>query len=536
MKSRVAAFGVALFLSVSTVTTQERVLVLEGATLIDGTGKTATRDAVVVVDGTRIKAVGTRGQVPYPPNATVLRLEGRTLLPGFIDGHVHLREWQLPMFLPYGVTTIADIHNDTAWSLVQRDALKNGHLKGPRMFVSGARVSGPLGTATPESTIVRTVDEARAYVRNLAAAGVDLIKVDLTITDDQLRAVIEEAAAAKLKVVGHTQNIRKAAELGFKHMEHTDTMARALLEAEPEKLRAAGSSPEAVVDPRQFPPLIDYLVEQGVYVNPTLVLFWASSTERWRDWTRDAARMVNDPGLAFVPADAKAAWLGGPRFVRQGYNNIASFLRQYSEAGGRILAASDTGCCPEVIPGLSLHYEMQMLTDLGVAPMKAIQGATLWAAEVIGQAKDLGSIEPGKLADFVVIEGNPLIDISATKNVRMVIKNGEVVDTAYDPTWVNPIPRPFAPAPQITRLIPGVVSQGSPTTTLQLEGTGFSRTSVVRLDNTDLPTTFVSSTRLTATLETRFLHAVGTYAVYVVNTGVGGNLSRASYFMVNFKN
>ena len=95
----------------------------------------------------------------------------------------------------------------------------------------------------------------------------------------------------------------------------------------------------------------------------------------------------------------------------------------------------------QIVPGLSLHYEMQMLADMGITPTKAIQGATLWAAEVIGQDKDLGSVEPGKLADFVIVDGDPLRDIGATRNVRTVIKGGEVIDSRYDPKWVNPIPR-----------------------------------------------------------------------------------------------
>jgi imidazolonepropionase-like amidohydrolase len=431
---------VTLLVADTTTTAQERVLVLEGGTLIDGTGRAPIANAVVVVERTRITAVGTRGQVKYPANANVIRLDGRTILPGLIDGHLHLRDWQVPMFLPYGITTIADIHNDTEWSLAQRDALNSGKIKGPRMFVSGARVTGPLGKPTTDGSYVRDVAEARAYVRRLATAGVDHIKVDLTITDEQLGAVIAEGDAAGLKVLGHTQNIKKAVDMGMKHMEHMDTMARALLEQAGKDPRPAGTTSEAAVDPKLFPAFIDHLVKQRVYINPTLVLSWAGGTERWREQAALAAQLAKDPNLAFVPDDMKAAWTRQPA-ARAGYANISEFLKRFSDAGGKVLAATDTGCCNQIVPGLSLHYEMQMLVDMGIPPTKALQGATLWAAEVIGREKDLGSVQVGKLADFTIIEGNPLADFSATKNVRMVIKGGEVMSTAYDPKWVNPVPR-----------------------------------------------------------------------------------------------
>lgn len=420
---------------------QANVLVLEGGTLIDGTGRPPLADAVILVEGDRIRAVGSRAQVVIPSDARVLRLNGRTILPGLIDGHVHLREYQIPMFLPYGITTIADIHNDTDWSIAQREALTRGRMNGPRLFVSGARVTGPRGPATTDGSYVRTPDEARAYVRRLKAAGVDHVKVDLTITDEQLRAVIEESAAQGLRVLGHTQDIRKAVEMGFRHMEHTDTMARSLL-AQAGKEMPRGTSPEAAVDPAMFPPLIDYLVKQGVYVNPTLVLVWSASTPRGKEFAAAHRTLADDPRLAFVPAEVRAAWVRDPGRARDGYDNVRQFLLKYSEAGGKVLAASDAGCCTQLVPGLSLHEEMQMLVDIGITPMKAIQGATLWAAEVIGRDRDLGTVQPGKVADFAIVDGNPLTDFSATRRVRTVIKGGEVMNTSYDPRWTNPIPRP----------------------------------------------------------------------------------------------
>ena len=278
-------------------------LVLEGGTLIDGTGRAPISDAVIVIDGSRIKAVGSRGQVSYPPNARVIRTDGRTILPGLVDAHVHIRDYMPPMFLRYGVTTVADTHDPTEWSLAQRDAINSGKIRGPRTFVSGERAANTR-EGNPPSIPLQTVDEARAYVRKLIAMGVDVIKVDLSLSYDQLRAVIEEATAAGLSVVGHSQNIRKAAEVGLKYMEHTNTLTMAILEA---MGRPARETPDqrgadiALMDTTLFPPLIEFMVKQGVYVNPTLAAQWRSSTPRGAEWAAAAAQIVQDPGLAFVP-------------------------------------------------------------------------------------------------------------------------------------------------------------------------------------------------------------------------------------------
>ena len=445
MKSLMLAAFVVLFSGIAVA--QEPVLVLEGGTLIDGTGRPPVEDALVIVTGSRITTVARRGQVEVPAGATVIQTDGQTILPGLVDTHVHLRDWHYPMYLAYGVTTIADTHNDTPWSIAQRALLKSGMVQGPRLFVSGARATGPLGRPVTNAAgevlrdpgYVEDAEQARAYVRYLDAIGVDHVKIDLTITDAQLAAVLDESRKLGLRVFGHTRNIKTAVDLGMRHMEHMNTMARALLEQEGRLATLSeGTAVEAAVNPELFPALIEYMELQGVYIDPTLYMWM--QPEHWRYARQVVEPLANDPALAFVPTDVKERWVQERGTPRPGYEHVVDFLTQYAETGGKILVSSDArDRAPG--PGFTMHVEMQMMTDMGIPTMNVIQGATLWGAEALGREQDYGSVEVGKVADFLIIEGDPLTDIAATRNIQRVIMAGEVLDTEYDPNWSNPLPR-----------------------------------------------------------------------------------------------
>ena len=448
----VAASLGGLVFSASTVATEEPVLVLQGGTLIDGTGRPPVTDAVVIVEGNRIRAVGRRGQLPVPAGATIIQTNGRTILPGLVDMHLHLREWKIPLYLAYGVTTVGDIHNDTQWILAQRALLKSGVMQGPRLFVSGARVTGPggpkltnrAGEIVEDPSYVRDVAEARAYVRYLHALNVDFVKVDATITDEQLAAVIDEAWKFGMPVLGHLQNIDVAMSYGMKEMEHLPPFFRAELLREGKPLPKTGAQEGAelarAVDVERFAPLIKKMVEQRVIVDVALYN-WVQPMV-WRTVGPEVGRLANDPGLAFVPSDERALWVKDPGQPNEAYPKVASFLKQYAAAGGKLLVSTDGNERSNIVPGLGLHIVMQGITSMGVSAMQAIQASTLWPAEALGIDKNYGSVEVGKAADFVILDGDPLADISATRNIRMVIMDGKVMDTKYDPKWTNPLPRP----------------------------------------------------------------------------------------------
>jgi imidazolonepropionase-like amidohydrolase len=389
----------------------------------------------------------------------VINADGMTALPGLIDAHIHSLNFFPPLFLHFGVTTVMDTANPTEWIIAQREALKSGRIKGPRMFVTGVVIDGPdAGEDRRDEyrTHVRTPEDARATARALLKQGVDALKVYQHLTPDLLKPIVEEAHKAGTEAVGHSHDAKDAALAGLKFIEHATPIAHATLgDAARLKEMDAGTlrTPEADMNPALFGPLIDLLVKNGVFFNPTLTREWIDTMPKRDRWLQEAAALIDSPDYRFIPAARRQFWMKATRepskaTARQteGRRKVEEFTRRYARAGGRMITGPDSGPSsgPANLAGLAMHVEMEALVDAGLTPMQAIQASTKWPAELLHKEKDLGTIAPGRIADVILINGDPLADIRATRSVRTVIMNGKQVDTRLDPNFTNPILRPVA--------------------------------------------------------------------------------------------
>src|SRR5689334_6112690 len=230
MTSRIALSAVLLILLLcgsADVTAQSRPVVIQGGTLIDGTGRAPLADAVVVFQDGRIRDVGRRSDVKTPEGAEVIDATGKTVLPGLIDGHCHLRDWMGELYLHFGITTCPTISNNpTDWVIAQREGVKKGTIRGPRVWAAGNVIDGPppegMGGLRRQrmSTFVTNEEEARAAVRAAVAKGVDGFKLFERLRPQDAKAAAEEAHRADKPVIGHTLDIYVSADAGYQSVEH----------------------------------------------------------------------------------------------------------------------------------------------------------------------------------------------------------------------------------------------------------------------------------------------------------------------------
>ena len=451
---------------------QARPIAIVGGTLIDGTGRAAVTDSVVIISGGRFQEVGKHGEVTIPQGAEMIDAKGKTILPGLIDGHCHYRDWMGEIYLAYGVVTCPNISNNPVdWIIAQREGVRNGSIRGPRVWASANIIDGPPpeGTGTLRrqrtSIIVDSEDEAHKAVRSLAEKGVDGVKLFERLKPNVAKAAVDEAHKLGRPVFGHSLDIFTAATNGYQSVEHSWSVVYTSIQ-DPKKKhdldigRMLGkvdtADVHAQMEPAMFDKIIKVMVDKNVHWSPTWATWFRPLSSHAADMKQRELALLRKPQLKYLPAyilkDTESFFAKYEKMapekrneVLSGYKMLQDFVRRFAAAGGRIHSGSDPN---HVVPGYAVHVELEMLIEAGLTPVQAIQTASINVAQAWGKDRDYGSVEKGKIADLVIVRGDPRQNISATQNVEMVFIEGKVMDISYHPDYKNPIPRPIEDRPE----------------------------------------------------------------------------------------
>jgi imidazolonepropionase-like amidohydrolase len=540
----------------------ETVLAVRGGRLIDGTGRPPVDNAVIVIRAGRFVAVGGAGEVAVPPDAEVIDVTGKTVLPGFIDGHAHLEDFHGELYLHLGITTCAtiEIFQDGPWTLAQKQGTNLGKIRGPRIWTSGRAIGGTrTETDAPDSRAVRgnimveTPEDARKAIRRKKELGYDLIKLNEFISFDLVQAAADEAHKVGLPVTAHSWDVIESVKAGVDSIEHIWSVGySSILDVKRRrqlaKHRLAGNIEQelagAYYQPENFDDIIGQMVEHGVAWTPTIAKWLrplSPSAERFRLRER---QILDDPN-ADLPAAVRTITDNAydklnKRYTPEQldrtkifYEKANEFIRRFVAAGGILKEGSDP---PRGMAGILLHEALVMDVEAGVTPMTAIQAATLNVAKTFKKEKDYGSIEPGKVADLSIVDGDPLKDIWMTQNVKMVIMNGKVVDIGFR-KYKNPIPAFYAyqTLPLDLDISPLLVVEGSGPTVLKVRGPGMWPFHRVLLNGQQLPTRYINKTEIEATIAPELIPTAGTYLVTIKPEGELLPESHRAHLVVAFR-
>jgi imidazolonepropionase-like amidohydrolase len=428
-------------------------IVIQGGPLIDGNGGRPLDQATILIEGNRIKRVA-QGKMDFPKETRLIEAGGKTILPGLIDNHVHYRNHSGELFLAHGVTSVRDLGNPAEWILAQRNAIALRKVHGPRIFCAGG---GFYGKATRGHHMVpANPEEGRRMMQMLIERGVDYAKIHLGVPLDITRAVADEAHAVGMKVSGHLEaSLIPYAEAGVDGVEHATGCAEATIRSSEgvQKFKALNLwlqkflGPWTLAETEHFPEITEALARKGVFIEPTMVL-WGASLGKRQDWEREDYELLKEPGLSYIPEDQRILWLDhhyvaygarikqapkqdvifGNRYslygilpeeeLREGHRKLQQFLCQLLKAGGKIVTGTDSGAAD--IPGISLHRELEFMVAAGLTPMQALQAATKVGADYLGKGDELGTLEEGKLADLIIVNGNPLENIKHSRRMRLL--------------------------------------------------------------------------------------------------------------------
>ncbi|MEU5265001.1 amidohydrolase family protein [Amycolatopsis sp. NPDC021455] len=433
------------------------VVVVLGATVVDGTDGPPRPHSAVVLTGDRIAWVGPAADLPPLDGARVVDGRGRHLVPGLWDTHTHGIDYEQlwpPMFLANGVTGIREMQG-YAENRVTRGKIARGELLGPRVVLASSIVDGPVSLLGPPVTRVANAEEARAAVRTAAAQGSDFVKVYFYLPRDAFAAIADECRRLALPFAGHwPYRIRQldAARAGQRSFEHLFGSPIATSGRRDEFLARLDATPFDPKAPRDFFNLARELDRQATLAyDPATADHYFAGLKAFgsrlsptfavnRVISRPAETYAHDPRLKYLSADIRAYWAdrlplfapGTPEQIAQQDAYFDAQLRLVGEAhraGVGILGGTDCQN-PYVFPGFSLHDELDFLVEAGLSPRRALRAVTRDAAAFLGRADTDGTIAAGKVADLVLLDADPLADIRAVRRIDTVVTAGRVLDRA----------------------------------------------------------------------------------------------------------
>ncbi len=411
----------------------ESPVALIGGVVIDGNGGTPVENGVVLVRDGRIEAVGEAARVRLPTDARVIDLEGRAVMPGLADMHVHLMggwdgvgsDWlgyqrYLNALLYSGVTTVFDLGNIMPFVLQLRDEVAAGTIAGPRIYCVGPLVDDADPSWPPFSVGLVIDSQVADVVAMLERSGVDAVKAYGGLSVPLLRELVEVASGSSLPVI---------ADLWSRNGSYDVTAAG---------IAALAHAPTREIDQLSF----DLIVEKKTMVITTLAVQESHSRRRFEEPAfLDHPLIANTTPPAFLAAlrehatqdltdeDKKVAAASGVKL------DIATKNVQRLHRAGILLVAGTDAPYPGVAQGEGIHRELELLVEAGLSPLEAITTATRNAALLIG-ADDWGTITAGKVADLIVVEGRPDRDIRRTRDIHMVMRGGRILDRdalGFDP-------------------------------------------------------------------------------------------------------
>lgn len=405
-------------------------LALVGGTLVDGTGAPAVPDAVVLIESGRIVAAGPRSRVKIPKGAAKFDAMGMTILPGLWDMHAHFEqvEWG-PVYLAAGATTVRDCGNELQFITAVRDAIRDAKGLGPRILAAGI-VDGDSPVALGIQR-VNSPENARRWVDLYHDRGFEQIKIYSSVKLENLKAVAEEAHRLGMTVTGHVPDgitTYQAVEAGQDQINHLQYVVSMVLPESaqkargPERAQAVANLDLALPEAQKA---IEFLKSHGTVLDPTMAIFEMITAGPGHPLESF------EPGVKGVAPELGETLKNGgvpEQFVplaEQAFAKELQLLGALHKAGIPIVAGTD-----QAVPGHSLHREIELYTEAGFTPLEAIQAATIVPARVMKLEKELGTVEAGKRADVILVQGNPLDNIHNIRNVKYVVTGGALYDCA----------------------------------------------------------------------------------------------------------